>query len=59
MFGRNVCNPDGLSTYCKECSAKKQRQWKKKNPEKVTLWRKRYIRRIKAANRSRQEGARA
>lgn len=52
-FGRNICNPDGLATYCRDCSAQKQRQWKAANPQKVKKWRDDYIRRIKAANRKR------
>jgi hypothetical protein len=53
-FGQNICNPDGLATYCRECSAEKQRLWKAANAEKVARWRKAYVRRIKAANRARQ-----
>ena len=52
-FGSNICNVDGLSTYCRECSAEKQRQWKAANPKKVRQWRQRYIERIKATNRER------
>jgi hypothetical protein len=42
---------DGLSTYCRDCSAERQRQWKAANPLKVKQWRQKYLNRIKAANR--------
>lgn len=52
-FGRNICNVDGLATYCRECSAERQRQWKAANPSKVREWRRKYLTRVKAANRKR------
>ena len=58
-FGRNCNNPDGLATYCKECSAAKQRDWKAANADKVQKWRKAYIRRVKAKNRARDRDANA
>lgn len=54
-FGKNSGTPDGLSTYCKECNNRIQREWKKSNPDKVAKWKKDYLRRIKKQNRERQQ----
>jgi DNA replication protein DnaC len=53
-FGKNICNPDGFSTYCKAYNNELQREWKEANPEKVKLQRKAYIKRVKAKNRARE-----
>lgn len=54
-FGKNSNNPDGLATYCKECNNRRQREWKKNNPNKVSQWRKDYIRRNKKRNQQKQQ----
>jgi hypothetical protein len=49
-FGDNVCNPDGKSTYCRECNAAKQREWKAAHPEKVREWKQAYLQRVRERN---------
>lgn len=34
-FTKDAARDDGLSVYCKECAAARQRAWKHANPEKV------------------------
>lgn len=34
-FPKNKARSDGLAVYCRECAAWHQRQWKRKNPDKV------------------------
>jgi hypothetical protein len=56
-FGKNSNNPDGLATYCRVHQNARQREWKAAHPEKVRHWRRQYIRRIKAANKAREQSA--
>lgn len=34
-FHKNRARSDGFANYCKECAADNQRQWAKKNPDKL------------------------
>lgn len=35
LFASDRSRIDALAPYCKKCAATKQREWKRKNPEKV------------------------
>ena len=41
-FSSDSRRDDGLSVYCRECAAARQRRWKHENPEKVKLAKKDY-----------------
>ena len=42
LFSRDSSRPDGLAPYCRKCAATKQREWKKRNPEKVRAMKAKY-----------------
>lgn len=52
-FGSNRSTPDGLMYYCKVCAAKKQKQFRKDNPEKVRAAREKYLDSLRLKNAAR------
>lgn len=52
-FGRNRQAKDGLHYYCKDCAAKRQREWARANPEIVKRMRDDYLQRVYAQNAER------
>ncbi|REE72138.1 hypothetical protein C8E05_1526 [Rhodococcus wratislaviensis] len=38
-FPKNPLMRDGRGSWCKECNAEYQREWRKRNPEKVEKYR--------------------
>lgn len=41
-FASDKSRLDGLAPYCRLCAATKQREWKRRNPEKVRAMKNRY-----------------
>jgi hypothetical protein len=50
-FYKNRSNKDGLGDWCKECTLKADRDWKKANPEKAKAYYRNHIERAKAYSR--------
>lgn len=42
LFSKDASRADGIAPYCRKCAATKQREWKKRHPDKVRAMKLKY-----------------